>query len=76
MKSARDLGISIDNRLEFDAHITNVITRAYYTLGLIYSARHFLSREIKKLLAETMVLSLLNYCNFVYWPFLTKIQKT
>ncbi len=75
VNSARNLGIVIDRNLNFEEHVSNLISRAYYALRILYSSKQFLTWKIKKMLVESLVLSLFNYCNFIYWPFLDNNRK-
>ena len=42
---------------------------------MIYSNRHILSFKIKIMLCELMVLSHFSYCDFIYGPCLTQVDK-
>jgi len=78
--TTKNLGVIIDKNLRFKDHVTRCIQRAYGNLKLIYSQRHSLTVEVKKLLCETLVLSQFNYADVVYGPCLDafdvyRIQK-
>ena len=53
--SSKSLGVIIDSNLRFRNHVTNKLKKAYSALRLIYSQRHFLTLDTKKLLCDTLV---------------------
>jgi len=65
-KHARNLGLYLDSDLRFKVHVTKCLQYAYSTLKLLFSHRHILNQELKKLLCDSLVLSKLNYCDTVY----------
>nr|CAI5819730.1 unnamed protein product [Callosobruchus analis] len=74
------LGITLDSDLRFDQHVTKLLQKSYATLRTVYVNRHFLTKQLKIVLCESLVLSLLNYADVVYSSYLTaapkqKIQK-
>ena len=79
-QSAKSLGVIIDGRLNFVEHVNILLRKSYFNLKLLYSNKQILSRKLRKILVESLVLSNFNYCSFVYGPFLTireqqKIQR-
>lgn len=79
--SCKSLGLIIDYKLRFKEHVTYMLRKAYTSLKLVYSQRHCLTKDIKKLLCDSLVLSHFNYCDTVYGPCLDsmdakRIQKT
>lgn len=75
VKTAKNLGIVFDDALSFEAHVNSLFKKAYFSLKLLYASRQFLTRKLKKILVESLVLSLMNYCDFIYGPFLNSITK-
>lgn len=78
--NAKNLGVIMDTELRFEKHINTVLQKAYSSLKMIYGIRHFLPFHVKKLLCETLILSLFNYADVLYGPCLAqkykfKIQK-
>ena len=65
---AKNLGVLIDQNLNFSKHISQCIRKAYGALKITYSSRHILSVPIKRLLADSLVLSHFDYCDTVYGP--------
>ena len=78
--TSKSLGIIIDSDLRFRDHVTSKLRKAYGALKLIYNQRHFLTQDIKKLLCDSLVLSVFNHGDCVYGPCLDqnetrRIQK-
>lgn len=67
-KNFKNLGLALDEDLRFTQHVNKIIQRGYINLKLIFQHRHFLSREIKSMLCESLVLSQVNYCDTIYGP--------
>jgi len=76
--SVRDLGVIMDNRLRFDIHINQIVTRAHRLANLINKC--FTSRDSCTLMRAfvTYVRPLLEYASCVWSPYsigqVTKIQ--
>ncbi len=62
-KTARNLGVVIDDQLNFTDHITKNARSCRFALYNIKKIRHFLSEHATQLLVEALVLSRLDYCN-------------
>lgn len=80
VSEAKNLGVLIDTELKFEKHINKLLQKAYSSIKIIYGIRQFLSSNVRKILCESLVLSLFNYSDTVYGPCLTnqfrnKIQK-
>lgn len=73
--SCKSLGLTIDSRLRFKAHVTAKLRSAYGNLKLIYGNRHSLPRETRKLLCDALVLSQFNHCSGVYVPCLDAADR-
>ena len=79
-KEVKSLGVIVDERLRFESHISLCIKKSISILKLLYDSRHFLDSKTKRLLCDSLVLSVFNYCDVVYGPCLTsataqRIQK-
>ena len=61
--SVRSLGVTLDQSLTFEKHISNICRIAYLELRRISSVRHYLSTEATKTLVCAFVLSRIDYCN-------------
>ena len=68
----RDLGVTIDSHLKFDAHIDNIVGRAYGRIGALF--RGFATRSIPFLRQAyvTYVRPVLEYASQVWSPYLNK----
>lgn len=75
VKSAKSLGVVFDNSLKFNLQVNKVIQKAYLNLKLLYSNRHILNFNMRKSLCESLVLSHLSYCSFIYEPCLGTVDK-
>lgn len=76
----KNLGVVFDSTLRFRNQVSKVLQKAYINLRNIYKGKDVLNFGLKKSLCEALVLSHLNYCNFVYGPCLDvstkfKLQK-
>ena len=61
--SVRSLGVTLDQTLSFQQHISHVCKVAYLELRRISSIRHYLSTDATKTLVCAFVLSRMDYCN-------------
>lgn len=78
--SAKNLGLLMDPDLRFTDHINLCLQKAYINLKLLFQHRHVLTRNLKSMLCNSLVLSHLNFCDAVYGPCITarvagRIQK-
>ena len=71
----KSLGLILDSKLRFGEHVTAKLRIAYGNLKLIYSHRHCLPQDTRKLLCDTLVLSHFNHCNSIYFPCLNKVDR-
>ncbi len=62
-KTARNLGVVIDDKLNFSDHITKTARSCRFALYNIRKIRPFLSEHATQLLVQALVLSRLDYCN-------------
>ena len=68
----KDLGITFDVSLNFDAHITNITKKANQMLGVIRRTFTFMSKGIFSKLYKALVRSHLEYGNVVWSPYLKR----
>ena len=68
----KDLGVTIDCRLEFDKHIKNIVAKANRTLGMIRIAFTCLNKMVFLNLYKGLVRPLLEYCVQVWSPYKRK----
>ena len=57
------LGVTIDNRLSFDRHITSLCKKASAQMNALFRLSHALPQKAKKVLVDSFV-----YANFTYCP--------
>ncbi len=62
-KTARNLGVVIDDKLNFTDHITKTAWSCRFALYNIKKIRPFLSEHATQLLVQALVLSRLDYCD-------------
>ncbi|XP_051506392.1 uncharacterized protein LOC127413344 [Myxocyprinus asiaticus] len=62
-KTVRNLGVTIDNRLNFTDHISKTARSCRITLYNIRKIRPFLSEHATQLLVQSLVITRLDYCN-------------
>ena len=67
------LGIHFDEHLTWNKHIKRIISSCHYTLSTLRKLRNFTTFKLRKQLAESLVLSKINFNDFVYHP-ITKEQ--
>ena len=68
----RDLGVLVDNKLEFDKHIKEIVNKANRMVGLIRIGFACLDEEIFMNLYPVLVRPLLEYCVQVWSPYKQK----
>ena len=61
----KNMGVIFDSDNSFDNHVANVFRACYYHLRDLQQIRKFLSVETAILLANAMVSSRLDYCNYL-----------
>ena len=59
----RDLGVFLDERLSMDTHIKNLRKQTYWQIRMIGQIRPYITTKVAKSLAESLVLTRLDYCN-------------
>ena len=64
----RDLGVMIDNELEFDKHIKEIVNKANRMVGLIRIGFTYMDKEMFMNLYPVLVRPLLEYCVQVWSP--------
>ena len=64
----KDLGVTFDDRLEFDKHITGIVNKANSMLGMIRIGFTCPDVKIFKLVYPVLVRPLLEYCVQIWSP--------
>ena len=62
-KSVRILGVTIDQHLTFDSHVTNVVQSCNYHIRSLRHIRRLIDKDTANTLACSIVASRLDYCN-------------
>ena len=62
-QTVRNLGVTLDQTLSFQQHISNVCHTCYLEVRTISTIHHYLSEDATKTLICMFVLSKLDYCN-------------
>ena len=78
-KSVKLLGVTLDYKLNFDPHISNICKKAASQLNVLKRLKSFIGSAEKEILVQSFVCSNFNYCPLV-WYFSTskslqKIEK-
>ncbi len=71
----KDLGVMIDNRLEFDTHIERQVSKANTQLGLIRRSFDALDNDSFNMLYKSLVRTHLEYCNVAAHPLYERQAK-
>ena len=66
--SIRNLGLVIDQELNWKSHTTNQCLKALNILRQLYKIRDCLTQQIKLYLTNVLILPLFDYCDAVYGP--------
>ena len=66
----KDMGVVVDNRLDFKSHVNNIVARAFVRSNLIHKC--FISRDVHTLLRafKTYVRPILEYASCIWSPHL------
>lgn len=65
---ARNLGLIMDEDLRFESHINEKVRSAFYKLKVLYGLRKYLTKHVREILVDSLVLSPFIYCSAVYGP--------
>jgi hypothetical protein len=68
----KDIGVFIDDKLNFDEHINNKVNKANSMMGIIRRSFEFLNEQTFKLLYKALVRPHLEYANQVWSPALKR----
>lgn len=71
----KDLGVTIDDKLKFDIHISNIIKKANKVLGAIRHTFHYMDKEIFLMLYKSLVRPHLEYATCVWSPHLKQYMN-
>ena len=68
IKSCKLLEVHINEHLKWDDHIKHVVSGCYATLSILRKLKCLAKYELRKQLAETLILSKLDYADVVFYP--------
>ena len=60
------------SHFKWDDHIKHTVSGCYATLSILRKLKYLAKYELRKQLAETLILSKLDYANLVFYPLLVK----
>ena len=67
--SSKILGVILDNQLYFNHMVNDTCKTCFFQFSKLKNLRHFLSHDMKIMLVKSLVISRLDYCNFLYSVF-------
>ena len=65
-KCAKYLGVTIDESLSLEKHISEVVKSCRYHLRELWHIRKYLTEDTAKTIVHALVISKLDYCNSLY----------
>ena len=68
IKNTKLLGVHLNENLLSDEHFKNLASSCYATLASLRKIKHFTPYKLRKHLAESLILSRLDYCDIVMFP--------
>lgn len=74
-KAHKNLGIIVDDELNFKEHVKHLLKKSYNALRILFGNKHIFNFNLRKMLCESIVLSLFNYGNFTYGPCLDAVTR-
>ena len=67
VSNVKNLGFYLDSTLSCDYQVNEVVKSCFMSIKSISSIKHFLGYEQKRMLASSLILSKLDYCNSIYF---------
>lgn len=64
--SVRDIGVLLDQSLNFESHINNVVSKSYFQLRNLYGIKRYLNRKCLETLVHSLIMANIDYCNVLY----------
>ena len=68
IKSCKLLGVHISEHLKWNDHIKHTVSGCYASLSVLRKLKYLAKYELRKQLAETLILSKLDYADLVFYP--------
>lgn len=66
VKTMKILGVTIDERMSWTNHTRKVVSKCSHVLSMLFPLRDLLSVQMKKVLVNAYLMSILNYCSIVW----------
>ena len=67
IKSCKLLGVHINEHLKWDDHIKHTVSGCYASLSVLRKLKYLAKYDLRKQLAETLILSKLDYADLVFY---------
>ena len=67
MESAKNLGVILDSTLSFDVQIQKLVKSCFITIRQLWKVKEFLTQQHLQLLVSSLIFTLLDYCNSLYY---------
>ena len=67
VESAKNLGVHVDSSLTMNTQVQKVVAACFSTIRLLARIKHFLMTEDIQILVCALILSMLDYCNILYY---------
>lgn len=74
-ENSKNLGVQMDTNLRFADHINKQSRYCYARLKALYKVREYLTIDVRKLVVEALILSIINYADTAYGPCLHKRER-
>ena len=65
----------MDKNFKFEFHINNICKQTYFKLKSIYQFKNILPEETKRIITESFILSIPNYVDIVYEPYIAEYNQ-
>lgn len=72
----KNLGVFLDIDLRFEQHVSRLLQKSIIKLKTLYIHKDILDQNIKLRLCDSLIISLLDYANVLYWPALTVASRS
>ena len=73
--SARLLGVQLQQNLQWEEHINSISRSCYNTLCTLRKIKNFTDFKLRKYLAQSLILSKIDYCDTVFYPLPNCLMK-
>ena len=67
VESAKNLGVILDSTLSFDVQIQKLVKSCFITIRQLWKVKEFLTQQHLQLLVSSLIFTLLDYCNSLYY---------